>query len=49
MDRFAKFGGRSRSRTYDLAHVRHDANVDTLLELLAEILLGANAGGNDES
>ena len=44
-----KNGGRSRNRTYDLAHVRR-ADMDyKLLDLLAEILLEANAGDSCDS
>ena len=39
-------GGRSRNRTYDLAHVRHTATDNKLLELLVELLLEASAGDN---
>ena len=39
-------GGRSRTRTYDLAHVRR-ADIDSkLLDLLAQLFLEASAGGN---
>jgi len=39
-------GGRSRNRTYDLAHVRRADSESNLIELLTELLLGASAGGN---
>jgi hypothetical protein len=40
-----KSGGRSRNRTYDLAHVRHTDPEPNLLELLTELFLEADAGG----
>ena len=41
-----KRGGRSRNRTYDLAHVRRADSESKLLDFLSEILLEANGGDN---
>jgi len=41
-------GGRSRTWTYDLAHVRRADIKSNLIELLTEILLEASAGDNQE-
>jgi Phage integrase family len=41
-------GGRSRTRTYDLAHVSNVDSEPNLAELLKELILGANAGGQQE-
>jgi hypothetical protein len=41
-------GGRSRTRTYDLAHVRQVDIKANLLDLLTEILLGASAGDDPQ-
>jgi len=42
-------GGRSRTWTYDLAHVRHPDTISNLLNLILEILLEASAGDKQSS
>ena len=44
-----KRGGRSRNRTYDLAHVRNVLTEDKLLKLFAEFLLEATTGDDEKS